>query len=453
MYNDEPTLIDALDRKSLVKEVADAVATCTPPQVFGIHGDWGLGKTSFLHQVQWYLTATCPQQPESEIHNARKRSLQTGDYTNPIRAVWFDAWRYQYETEPVIALLQEMRSQLSWTNRFLNKASRDIQVAVSGALLSMENLTKNIGFRYSKFQEADRKWKQDNLAVTIPSHLVRMHLQDAIAQLLSNQPRKDSKARLVVFIDDVDRCDSEMAYRLIEGLKIYLTLDNCVFLIGMNQKVIEQAIASRLTTKPNDRDAELQAAAYMEKLCQNIWHLPALQDPNQVLVSLLMKTVDSNLIRNSIKRSLPNESCFPPNPRRLKGLANPVGRLSHLYPKNLGPNVSNATTTEATILLIVAYIYQFHHDLYIRWESEPELYSKIVDKSHSDESAEDFLADLVLPWRVRKEDATPTPVKRAESTFPDPRDSNLFWVQLLVLQLDREVTHDQFKRYLHGASR
>ena len=453
MYNDEPTLIDALDRHSLIKEVADAVATCTPPQVFGIHGDWGLGKTSFLHQVQWHLTKTCPQQPDSEIKEAVRRLLQTGDYKNPIRAVWFDAWRYQYESEPIIALLQEMRSQLSWTNRLLNKTSRNIQVSVSGALLSMENLTKNIGFRYSKFQATDRKWKQDNLAVTIPSHLVRMHLQKAIAQLMPDPPDKDSEARLVVFIDDVDRCDSEMAYRLLEGLKIYLTLDNCVFVIGMNQKVIERAIASRLTAKSDDHDARSQAAAYMEKLCQNIWHLPALRNPNQVFVSLLNKTVDSNLIRNSIERSLPNEPCFPPNPRRLKGLANLVGRLSQIYPQNLDSKVSNATTTEATILLIVAYIYQFHHDLYIRWESEPELYSKIVNRCQGDEPAQDFLADLVLPWRVPKEDATPTPDKRAESTFPDPRNSNLFWVQLLVLQLGREVTHDQFKRYLHGASR
>ena len=53
MHNDEPTLLDSLDRNALIHEVGDAIATCTPPQVFGVHGDWGMGKTSFLHQVQW----------------------------------------------------------------------------------------------------------------------------------------------------------------------------------------------------------------------------------------------------------------------------------------------------------------------------------------------------------------------------------------------------------------
>ncbi len=56
LINDEPTLVDRLNRRGLVRDVGEVIATCQPPQVFGIHGDWGMGKTSFLHQVQLYLT-------------------------------------------------------------------------------------------------------------------------------------------------------------------------------------------------------------------------------------------------------------------------------------------------------------------------------------------------------------------------------------------------------------
>ena len=62
IHNDEPTLFDKLDRETLVQEVGDTIATCQPPHVFGVHGDWGLGKTSFLQQLQWYLSGECPQQ-------------------------------------------------------------------------------------------------------------------------------------------------------------------------------------------------------------------------------------------------------------------------------------------------------------------------------------------------------------------------------------------------------
>ena len=80
MHNDEPTLLDALDRETLIREVGEAVATCGPPQVFGVHGDWGLGKTSFLHQVQWYLTGDCPQQPGAAVKEVN-RPGNPGDST------------------------------------------------------------------------------------------------------------------------------------------------------------------------------------------------------------------------------------------------------------------------------------------------------------------------------------------------------------------------------------
>ena len=136
MHNDEPALLDTLERGELIKEVGDAIARCTPPQVFGVHGDWGLGKTSFLHQVQWYLTGDCPQQPEAVTKDLKRRAKEAaedaangngadegpaeamdaeggastqrgGVYQDVVQAVWFDAWRYQNEPAPVVALLHE----------------------------------------------------------------------------------------------------------------------------------------------------------------------------------------------------------------------------------------------------------------------------------------------------------------------------------------------------------
>ena len=468
MHNDEPTLLDVLDRKTLIEEVGEAVANCVPPQVFGVHGDWGLGKTSFLHQVQLYLTGNCPQQSEAEIKNAVTSQYERGKHKKAIRAVWFDAWRYQHDDAPVVALLQEMRAQLSWGHQVTKSVGRSTEVAVRGALLSMEELTKKIGFQYSKFSNANREWEAKNLAASLPSHTLREHLHKAIDQLLPTRKRGAPQPRLAVFIDDVDRCEAESAYLLLEGLKIYLTLDNCVFILGMNQKAVEDAIGSRMGMTPNDTktagpsDLEIKsrAAAYMEKLCQNVWRLPAVQDPGKVLHGLLVKTVKSDRIRDLIWDPVRDMRCLPPNPRRIKGLANLIGRLSSRLQTELndlptevnglpeGPDKEAAI--KARILVIVAYIYQFHADIYVRWEAELDLYDKILDRCGGAESHISILNSLVLPTSKGGKGTTGEQPTGNESTYPDPTDTNVFWIQPLILQLGTEVPAEQFKPYLHG---
>ena len=260
----------------------------------------------------------------------------------------------------------------------------------------------------------------------------------------------------------VDRCEPEAAYRLLEGLKIYLTLDNCVFVLGMNQKAIEEAIATRMGADARGMEADdsrtVRAAAYMEKLCQNVWRLPAVREPDQVLYDLLAKTVEDKAVRERIKRAVQGHRCLPPNPRRLKGLANLLGRFSsRLPPVREGEPNDEAANLEARLLVIVAYIYQFHHDLYVRWEADWGLYERIYEWCRGSDVDLPFLKPLVLPERMlepRTEEATPPRQDevdvQTESTYPDPTEAGVFWIQPLILALGNEVDSSRFDRYLHG---
>ena len=288
-----------------------------------------------------------------------------------------------------------------------------------------------------------------NQAVSLPSHTLREHLREAIGQLLPKEKKDFPPPRLAVFIDDIDRCEPDVAYRLLEGLKIYLTLDNCVFILGMNQKAVEDAIGSRMgvaTDNPKSR-----AAAYMEKLCQNVWQLPTIRDPGEVLHRLLEQTVKDD-VRTRIRDAVKGFSCLPPNPRRLKGLANLIGRLAPRLPSE--PELpGEAAVIEARMLVIVASIYQFHPELYIRWEADSDFYKRIFDRCNSDESDISILQSLVLPKQRSEKDTEPTPGDERASTYPDPTATDVFWVQPLILKLGNEIPPEQFERYLHGGTK
>ena len=456
MHNDEPTLSDALQRDDLVQEVGEAIANCDPPQVFGVHGDWGIGKTSFLHQVQWYLTGECPQLSETATGEAPN---ERGKHRAAIVTVWFDAWRYQNEDPPVVALLHEMRTQLSWAGRARNSTSKNTKVLVRGALLSLEELTKRIGFQYSKFQQAKRSWESDNLSSPLPSYTLRDLLHKAIDQLLPK--RGGTRRRLVVFVDDLDRCEPESAYRLLEGLKVYLTLENCVFVLGMNQRAIEEAIGSRMESEIRE-DRQQRAAAYLEKLCQNIWRLPVVRNPVDIIADLLKTTVKDDEVHAWIATALRtfDQHCMPPNPRRLKGLANLIGRLSARLSPNMREEDERMRIREVTILIVVAYVYQFHHDIYLRWDADSGMYRKIWEWCSGNPDRDLGLFKLIgLPKRrsiADLDEHSPTvgssSTPQIESTYPDPTNANVFWIQPLVLLLGDDADPQLFERYLYGVS-
>lgn len=452
MHNDQPTLSDFLDRHALVEEVGTAIATCEPPQVLGVHGDWGLGKTSFLHQVQWFLTGQCPQQPEAVMqpHSQEKRR-----YANSVRTVWFDAWRYQNEDVPVVALLHELRSQLSWNDQLAHTRDRARRIIVQGALLSIEELTKKIGLQYSKFRQVDQEWKTETFATKLPSFTLRELLRTAIDKLLPDPSNGDLSPRLAIFIDDLDRCDPESAYRLLEGLKIYLTLENCVFIIGMNQKAIEEAISSRLESVPEPLRQQ-RAAAYLEKLCQNVWRLPTVLKPSDVLHRFLQDLLKSARVSDLIKAAveIDGQQCLPPNPRRLKGLANLVERMSAQL--NFDEDVDrDDAVQEARILIVVAYVYQFHQDLYVRWEADPSLYVEIVRWCDGEQNPNlEFFDLMVLPKQVpsgSRDARQPTPGSEVgpQNTYPNPTEASVFWIQPLVRELGGIVGSDRFVSHLH----
>ena len=265
----------------------------------------------------------------------------------------------------------------------------------------------------------------------------------------------------MVFVDDLDRCEPEAAYRLLEGLKVYLTLNNCVFVLGLNQKAVEGAIASRLAgglTDENARqDAQVRAASYLEKICQNIWHLPVVEAPGRLLCDFI-EDGDSSVEAHQVswlREVVEARPCLPPNPRKLKGLANLVVRLCARLPLDLDAGQGDRGREEMQVLLVVAYVYQFHHDLYVRWQASPDVYDLIVRWCRGQQHGLSILDRLELPIFVNQDDVPGDSEEIpgiGRSAFPDPTAANVFWVQSLVLGMPDHVGAKTFAPYLQGAA-
>ena len=53
------------------------------------------------------------------------------------------------------------------------------------------------------------------------------------------------EARLIVFVDDLDRCLPEKAIEVLEAIKLFLEVPGVVFVLGMDREVVERGIEAR----------------------------------------------------------------------------------------------------------------------------------------------------------------------------------------------------------------
>ena len=433
--DDEPQLwFDAEkfpDRQALLDQLSQAIAKCRPPQVFGVHGDWGTGKTSFLHRLQHQLTGECLQNRGFEAFKKRLRKEHAA-FPN-VTAVWFEAWRYQHEAAPIVALLQEMRAQLEKKRSYLEKMvaglGGETAVAMNAALLALEDLTGKLSLKLGpltaevrgkgpRLREARQQWESDNLAAKLPSHHIREHLESILDALLPGEPltkrgRTTADLRLVIFIDDLDRCEPEAAFRLLESIKIYLNLRNCVFVLGLNQREIERAIATVLPKQESSGTAGdtalTRAHEYIEKLCGNIVRLPLLSPPQQqALLGEWFEKTRHPQVTAAICRLLDTHTFLPANPRRIKAFANFVARTLLGREKLAGDPEQHARA-----LAIVASLYVFHPRLYAALERSPADFFRVLqeycdadfnnplrEREHREACAVPLLTEFIRPYSV-----------------------------------------------------
>jgi hypothetical protein len=84
-------------------------------------------------------------------------------------------------------------------------------------------------------------------------------------------------SRLVIFIDELDRCGADEVASTLETLRTFLEVEHCVFVVAADRAVLETAVAkeSRQQTPYNDQNPYYSAgSSYLDKIFQYQWQLP-----------------------------------------------------------------------------------------------------------------------------------------------------------------------------------
>ena len=390
--NDHWTLADGLGFGATAEQLARVALLAQPPFTVALTGKWGAGKTSVLRQA----FATLGGEPiaqalpigeslseENEQFNTTHAKLNESAFAgeNGLReladqclCVWYSPWQHQQANNPLLPLLLEIKNQYSAWAKFTGKLHEVNERGGWAGLALIERVIdatatifvgKQIKLASGTSAEVAKAWRDAAPNLEQISDGQRFHLlfEGAIETLLQSSPKKvDSKsqglkddARLIIFIDDLDRCEESVIVQLLESIKLYLHSQRCVFILGIDPDAVLGALRRHWKERSEQSNAE-----YLEKLVQAQLEVP---QPSTKLVRSLIEaqlsdhgipieappqppaTEKTNEDKDKAKgadseiAALPImlEELLEPNPRKIKNFLNSLVAQWHLLPQGERP--------------------------------------------------------------------------------------------------------------------
>jgi Leucine-rich repeat (LRR) protein len=272
LLEDEPVPsfeVDELGLLPFAKVVAGAAAGTKGPFTIGVYGDWGHGKTSVLRQARTLLDKVRPD----------------------LVTVWFNAWQYESEEHPLIPLaatvVQAVDAKLADKTSALKsgalKALKDVGRAVRAIAYGVSAKAKvgvpgfagvEAGFVAKEIVE-----RYEKLAAPADPLVERTLYYNAFETL---QKAAASAAgagdgggiKIVVFIDDLDRCLPPQGVKLLESIKLVLAQPGFVFVLALDRRVLEGYLARRYKREFGVADYAASGTQYLDKIVQLPLGLP-----------------------------------------------------------------------------------------------------------------------------------------------------------------------------------
>lgn len=285
--SDNETAVDLLYYEAIAKTIVGLIkASGDKPMSIGIHGDWGAGKSSVLLMTEEAFKAD----PD-------------------VLCLRFNGWQFQGFEDAKAALLEkiviELRDARSGFEKVKEKATnllKRIDYLKLGKKALPWAFTLSTGIPHPGILkdaiEALRAAKPEQIHSTIDSleGLIKPGTERKVPEELRAFEREFRELielaklkKLVVLIDDLDRCLPETSIDTLEAIRLFLFAPKAVFVVAADEGMIQYAVRKHFPDLPQSSGPVGYAQNYLEKLIQVPFRIPALGPvETQVYSALVM---------------------------------------------------------------------------------------------------------------------------------------------------------------------
>jgi hypothetical protein len=194
------------------------------PTTIAIYGDWGVGKTSAMKWLE-ALVKEWNEQPD-------------GPEKTTIHPVWFYPWKYHEKEDVWRGLISEVI--LASINVKGADLSRVEKAAKQFGLFLGRSFLHALGTVNEMAESVIQKTIEEFKRVDHPEQAYLNVFERDLEKWVKDTMKGNN--RMVIFVDDLDRCMPEIALQVLEALKLYLNIKKLIFVVGVDRDVIEQLV-------------------------------------------------------------------------------------------------------------------------------------------------------------------------------------------------------------------
>lgn len=214
--------------------ILDSIEDCC---TISLDGQWGSGKTFYVKQTKLLLDYL---NPITELDETEMTQLDKYFDTNPnykaklvnsetYATVYYDAWENDDDVDPILSLIYAIIKS-EW--RDLNNAKTHNLLEIAGAIADVAT-GRNVNNFFSALKGNDIMAEIENEKSICA--LMRDFIEISIIE---------HGNRLVIFIDELDRCKPTYAVHMLERIKHFFNDDRVSFVFSTNSEQLQYTIQS-----------------------------------------------------------------------------------------------------------------------------------------------------------------------------------------------------------------
>jgi len=205
--------------------------------VLAINGEWGTGKTTF---VKMWLS-----------------HLRQNNY----RTIYFNAWETDYVSDPLVALVGELKGIIGDNEKYREISSKIGKILVSVGKFALKQTT---GIDADDIADIFKKDLEDYAEQKTTFE----EFKNAIIEYVASGTEND-ELPVVFAIDELDRCNPHYAVKVLERVKHLFDIPNIIFVLPICKSQLEYAIQGFYGSD------KIDAANYLRRFIDVEFELPA----------------------------------------------------------------------------------------------------------------------------------------------------------------------------------